>query len=101
MHLPGNISAEDTTVAIHGITYDVISVKQVIAKRPTTEGGVSNTSLLLFLVTLAKNQKVPEIFKLTTLCNIVIKVEAYRTQNRLTQCNNCQRSGHIWGSSPS
>jgi hypothetical protein len=96
MHLPGNISAEDITVAIQEIDYDVISVKQMTAKRPTTEGGVSNTPPLLFLVTLVKNQKVPEIFKLTTLGNIVMKVEAYRSQNRLTQCYNCQRFGHIW-----
>jgi hypothetical protein len=32
---------------------------------------------------------------LTTLCNIVTKVEAYRSQNRLTQCYNSQRFGNI------
>jgi hypothetical protein len=45
MHLPGNISAEDITMAYQEIDYDVISIKQMTAKRPTTEGGVSNSPL--------------------------------------------------------
>jgi hypothetical protein len=87
-HLPGNISAENITV---GLDYDVASVKQMTAKRPTPEGEVP-----LFLVTLARHKKSLEIFKLTTICNIVLKVEAYRSQNGLTQCYNCQSFGHIW-----
>jgi hypothetical protein len=27
---------------------------------------------------------------------MVIKVEAYRTQAGLMQCNNCQKFGHVW-----
>jgi hypothetical protein len=65
------------------------------AKHPTPEGWVTHTSLPLFLVTVARNQKAPEIFKLTTFRNIVKKVEAYRSQNGLTQYYNCQRFGHI------
>jgi hypothetical protein len=45
----------------------------------TPEEGVKHTSL--FLITLTRNQKAGEIFKLTALCNIVIKVKAYRFQN--------------------
>jgi hypothetical protein len=40
---------------------------------PTPEGGVTQTSLPLFLVMLARNQRAPIIFKFTTLCTIVIK----------------------------
>jgi hypothetical protein len=92
-HFPGNISAVDITVALQKIDYNIISVKQMTAKSPTPEGGVSlslslshthththararaharthtHTSLPLFLVMPARNQKAPEIFKLTTLCN--------------------------------
>jgi hypothetical protein len=37
-HLPGNTSAEDIIVDLQ----DVISVKQMTAKRPTPEGGVTH-----------------------------------------------------------
>jgi hypothetical protein len=67
--LPGDTSAKDITVALHDIDYDVISVKQMTAKRSIPEGGVTRTSFPLFLVTLATNPKAPETFKLTTLCN--------------------------------
>jgi hypothetical protein len=96
-HLPCSTSAEDITVALQGIDCDVISVKQTPDKRLTPEGsGVTHASLTLFLVTPAKNQKAPEIFKLTTICNIVIKTEAYRSQNGLTQCYSSERFGHMW-----
>jgi hypothetical protein len=54
--LPGNTSAEDITVALQEIGYNVISVKQMMARRPTP-GGITLTSLPLFLVILARNQK--------------------------------------------
>jgi hypothetical protein len=89
-YLSCSTSADDIIVALQEIDYDVISIKQTTAERPTPEGGgVTHTSLTLFLVTLARNQKAPEIFKLTILCNIVIKVEAYRSQNGLAQCYSC------------
>jgi hypothetical protein len=82
-HLPGNTSAEDITVVLQDTDY-IISVKQVTTKHPTPKGWVVHTSLPLFLVTVARNQKVPIIFKLTTFCNIVIKIEAYKSQNEVT-----------------
>jgi hypothetical protein len=75
-------------VALQEIDYDVISVKQMTAKRPTPEGGVKQTSLPFFLVTLGRNQKAPEILKLTTLCSIVIIFEVYKSQNRLRHWYN-------------
>jgi hypothetical protein len=44
-HLPGNISVNDITVALQEIAYDVISVRQMTAKRPTPEGGRCHTHL--------------------------------------------------------
>jgi hypothetical protein len=57
--------------------------------------GVTHISLPLFLVSLARDQKVPEVFKLI-LFNIVVKVEGYRSQNRLAQCYSYQHFGHFW-----
>jgi hypothetical protein len=66
------------TVAFQVIDYGAISVKQMTVKHSTVEGVVID----LFLITLARNQKAPEILKLTSFCNMVTKVEA--------QCYNCQ-----------
>jgi hypothetical protein len=50
----------------------------------------------LFFITLPRTAKSQEIFNLSCLCHISIKVEAYRAQPGLTQCNNCQKFGHVW-----
>jgi hypothetical protein len=73
--LPGITSAETIIVALQEIDYDVISVRHMTTKGPTSEGGVIHTSLPLFIVNLTKNQKAPEIFKLTTLCDIAMKAK--------------------------
>jgi hypothetical protein len=56
-HLPGNTSAENTTVDLQETDYDVISVKQMTVERPTPDGGVTHTSHPLFVVTLVRHQK--------------------------------------------
>jgi hypothetical protein len=90
-HLPQNLPAEDISDGLVSLGFDVVSVKQMIAthRSPTEESKFIN--LPLYLVTLAK-----EIFGLPSLCHTAIRVEAYRAQNALTQCNNCQQLGHIW-----
>jgi hypothetical protein len=50
----------------------------------------------LILITLPRTAKSQEIFRLTALCHIAIRVEAYRAQNCLMQCHNCQQFGHVW-----
>jgi hypothetical protein len=55
--------------------YEVISVKQMTAKRPSQVGGVSLVTPPLFLVTLVRNQKSQEIFKISNLCIITVKVD--------------------------
>jgi hypothetical protein len=74
---------------------DCVNVKQFIAKRLTPEGGVTHTTSPLFVVTVTRNQKAREIFKLTR-CNTLIKMEPYTSQNELTHCYYFQRFGHIW-----
>jgi hypothetical protein len=63
--------------------------------RSKSEGSISQ-QLPFFLITLPRTEESREIFKLTTLCHIVISVEAYRTPSDLTQCHNCQQFGHVW-----
>jgi hypothetical protein len=53
-------------------------------------------NLLLFLVTLLRAEKSQEIFKLTCICHISIRVEKYRAQRGITKCSNCQNFGHVW-----
>jgi hypothetical protein len=77
-HLPSNTSSEDITVALQELGYEVISVRQMSAKHPFPEGGVTHISSL-FLITLVRSQK-SHIFKLTNLCNITVKAEAYKSQ---------------------
>jgi hypothetical protein len=95
-HLPNNTSSEDITLAFQELCYEVIGVKQMTAKRPSPEGGFTLVSLLLFLIILVRNQKSLDIFKISSLCNIIVKVEAYKSKSGLTQCYNCLRFGHIW-----
>jgi hypothetical protein len=74
MHLPNNTSCEDIRVALQELGYEVISVKQMTAKRPSPEGEVTLVSLPLFLITLVRNHTSLDIFKISSLCNIIVKV---------------------------
>jgi hypothetical protein len=95
LHLPINIPAEDIAQGLVDIGFDVISVRQMSTTRRSPDGSASIT-LPLFLMTLPKNTESPELFKLSSLCHISIKVEAYKSRNTLTQCYNCQKFGHVW-----
>jgi hypothetical protein len=77
------------------IGFDVISVRQMSTTRRSPDGS-TNITLPLFLVTLPRKTKSPELFKHSSLCHISIKVEAYISRNTLTQCYNCQTFGHVW-----
>jgi hypothetical protein len=63
-------------VALQELGYEVISVKEMTAKRPYPEGKVTLISLPLFLITLVRNQKSLDIFKISSLCKIIVKMEA-------------------------
>jgi hypothetical protein len=94
-HLPHNTPAEDIAEGLGDIGFDVFSVKQMSSVRRSPEGP-TNITLPLFLVTLPRTTKSSELFKLSSLRRIFIKVEAYKTHNILTQCFNCQTFGHVW-----
>jgi hypothetical protein len=93
-HIPINTPAEDIAEGLGDSGFDVVSVRQLTTTRRSEERTPVN--LPLFLVTLPRTPKSQEIFKLSSLCHIAIKVEAYRSQNALTQCYNCQKFGHVW-----
>jgi hypothetical protein len=81
------------------LAFDIISVKQMSTNRRSPSEGSLPQNLPLFLITLPRMEKSQEIFRLTALCHIAIRVEAYRAQNGLTQCHNCQQFGHVWANS--
>jgi hypothetical protein len=94
--LPSDTPAEDIVSSIQDLGFRIISVKQIISSRPSPKTGAYPTNLPLFLITLDRAEKSKDIFKLTNICHIAVKVEAYRAQSGLTQCYNCQKFGHVW-----
>jgi hypothetical protein len=68
-YLPNKSSSEDITWALQELGYEVISDKQMTAKRPSPEGDVTLVSLPLCFITLVRNQKSLDIFKISSLCN--------------------------------
>jgi hypothetical protein len=91
-HLPMNTPAEDISEGLMELGFDIINVKQVTSTR-RSQSKETPTKNLPLLPRTAKSQ---EIFRLTALCHIAIRVEVYRAQNGLMQCYNCQHFGHIW-----
>lgn len=55
-----------------------VSRVRVPASRPQPQRGSQLINLPPFLVTLARNEMLSDIFKLTSLSHIIIKFEAYR-----------------------
>jgi hypothetical protein len=99
-HLPYNTLSEDLSDGLVSLGFDVISVMQMTATRQSPSDGSTTIILPLFLITLPRKTKSQEIFRLQNLCHIAIRVEAYRAQNGLTQCHNCQQFGHVWANCP-
>jgi hypothetical protein len=94
-HLPINTPAEGTAEGLVHLRFEVISVRQVSTTHWSSEG-ITLITLPLFLVTLSSTTKSQDLYKLSNLCHISIKVELYKSQNGLTQCYNCQKFGHVW-----
>jgi hypothetical protein len=98
-YLPSATSAEKIYEALTELGFDVMSVKQMTSnRRSLPEAGQKSANVLLppFLITLNRNEKLQEIFKLTGFCHISVRVEAYKTSSNLTRCHNCQQFGHVW-----
>jgi hypothetical protein len=95
-HLPLNTPAEDISDRMVSLGFDIISVKQMIATCHSPPEGTATINIPLFLMTLPRTAKSLEMFSLPSLCHISIRVEHYKVQNGLTQCNNCQKFAHVW-----
>jgi hypothetical protein len=72
-HLPLNNPAEDISDG-----FDVVSIKQMTATGRSPPEESKTINLPLFLVTLPRTAKSQEMFRLSSLCHIAIRVEAYR-----------------------
>jgi hypothetical protein len=66
-HLPKDTPAEDISVDLVSLGFDVISVKQMTATRRTPPEGTSTVNLPLFLITLPRTTRSQEFFQLTNL----------------------------------
>jgi hypothetical protein len=94
-HLPPDTPAEYISNSLENLGFSMINVRQLTIRR-APNGQIYVENLPLFHVTLTRNVKSREIFKLNSLNHISIKVESYRAQTGLTQCHNCQNFGHAW-----
>jgi hypothetical protein len=77
-YLPDNTPAEDIANEKLALGFKVISARQMTSTRPQ-----SPANLPLFLVTLSRGKMSQEIFKLTSLIHVVIKVETNRSDTML------------------
>jgi hypothetical protein len=64
--------------------------------RPSPEEGTTTVNIPLFLATVPRASRFHEIFKVTNLCHIAIRVDAYKAQTGVIHCYNCQQFGHVW-----
>jgi hypothetical protein len=85
MYLPSNTPAEKIYEELVELGFDTLSFKQITTTRRSPSENPENSELRLFLITLPRTEKCQDVFRLTSLCHISIKVEAYRNQNGLTQ----------------
>jgi hypothetical protein len=94
-HLPSNTPADGIAKGLVDLGFDVFSVKQMSTARRCSEG-TTHITLPLLLVTLPRRAKSLDLFELSYLCHISIKVDSHKSQTDLTQCYNCQKFGHVW-----
>jgi hypothetical protein len=79
-HLLSNMPAEEIYKALVELGFHMISVKQMTITRRSPAEDPENLNLPLFLIILLRTEKSQDIFKLTCLCHISIKMEAYKTR---------------------
>jgi hypothetical protein len=68
--------AEDISKSLENLGFNII-VRELTISRRAPNGQTYMENLPLFLVTLTRNVKSQEIFKLNSLNHIIIKVESY------------------------
>jgi hypothetical protein len=88
IHLPFITPEEGISDGLVNLGFDVISLKQMSVSRRSPAEGTTTVKNPLLLTTLPRTTKPHEIFKLKSLCHILIRAEAYKAQTGLTQCYN-------------
>ena len=90
-------------LVIHGLgLFDVNDIKEnlelqglkvdkVVKFKQNEETTLYNRS---YLVTLHKDAKIQEAFKIRAVCYIIVRWEKYRNNKMVTQCRRCQAFGH-------
>jgi hypothetical protein len=84
--------AEDISICLEDLGFNVINVRLMMATQTARIRQTHVEPLPLFLVTLTRNIKSQEIFKLNSLNHVIIKVDLYRVQIGY----DCQNFGHVW-----
>jgi hypothetical protein len=74
-HLRFATPAEDISDGLVNLRFDVISVKQISTTRRSRAEGTTTVNFPLLLIALPRTSKSHEMFKLTSLCHIAIRVE--------------------------
>jgi hypothetical protein len=77
---------EDIFSSLEDLGFNVTNVRQMTAIWRAPNGQTHKETLPLFFVTLTRNIKSYEIFKLNNLNHVIIKVGLYRAQTGFTQC---------------
>jgi hypothetical protein len=95
-HIPPDMAAEDISNSLEDLRFNVINVRQLTTNRRAPKRQTHVETLHLFLVTLTRDFKSQEIFKLNSQNHIIMPVKPYRAQTGLMQCYNCQNFGHVW-----
>jgi hypothetical protein len=88
-HLPPNTPVKNISKRLEVLAFNVINVRQMTATRRAPKGQIHVEPIHLFLVTLTRNIKSREIFKLNTLNHIIIRLAL---RNAISELYNC------WGS---
>jgi hypothetical protein len=76
--------------------FDIISVKQMSTNRRSPSEGTLTKNLLLFLITLSRTAKSQEIFRLTALYHIAIRVRATGLRTALRTAKTTKQFGPVW-----
>lgn len=76
--------------------FQIENVVNIIKKeRKVTDNTVTKRGLPLFMLTFKKQQKIEDVYKITAILHMRVKIEPVRkTNNKIAQCKKCQGYNH-------
>jgi hypothetical protein len=87
-HLTADTPVEDSSNTVEDLCFKVINVRKTTATRLAPSRQTLMETHPLFLVTLTRNIKFQEIYKLKSLNHIIIKVDLYKAQTGCMHATN-------------